>query len=92
MFPQQEDWRYFGKSLFDSIEKYCKVGCGYSAIDDVETKSHMNRMDSFFLAGIFLNCSIISFSAIVLFELSCVLFICLQNIIYYYLIIFYFII
>lgn len=49
-FPDDPAYFYLAKQMVDSIEKYCRVQCGYAAILSVENKSLEDRMDSFFLA------------------------------------------
>jgi hypothetical protein len=36
--------------IFRNIQKYTRVPCGYTILEDVRTKVHGNRMESFFLS------------------------------------------
>lgn len=48
-FPKEAAWFYLGRDMVKSFRQ-CKVDCGYSAIDNVDELTYMNRMDSYFLA------------------------------------------
>ncbi len=47
-----KDPRYLemGKTIFESLVKYCKTNAGYAALRNVETKEKRDNMESFFLA------------------------------------------
>ena len=45
-------YREWGWEAFQAIERYCRTESGYSAIKDVDSpKSHLDSMESFFLAA-----------------------------------------
>lgn len=52
LYQFTKDKRYLemGKTMFDSIEKYCKTDAGYAALKDVRTKEQSDDMESFFFA------------------------------------------
>ena len=39
-----------GRTFYESLEKYCRIGDGYAALDNVMSKQRANSMQSFFLA------------------------------------------
>lgn len=41
------------KSVLNSLQKHTRVPCGYAAVNDVRTRVHEDRMDSFVLAETF---------------------------------------
>jgi mannosidase alpha-like ER degradation enhancer 2 len=45
-----EQYLEMGKTMFDSIMRYCRVDAGFAAIDDVRTMEKRDEMQSFFLA------------------------------------------
>ena len=52
LYRKTKDSKYLemGKTFFDSIDKYCKVDEGYTALKNVMSKQKMDSMQSFFLA------------------------------------------
>ncbi|XP_041986540.1 ER degradation-enhancing alpha-mannosidase-like protein 3 [Aricia agestis] len=42
-----------GKAVLKSLQQYTRVPCGYAAVNDVRTRAHEDRMDSFVLAETF---------------------------------------
>ncbi|KAJ0183859.1 hypothetical protein K1T71_000282 [Dendrolimus kikuchii] len=50
-----EDDHYLqvGKTVLKALQQYAKVACGYAAVNDVRTRIHEDRMDSFVLAETF---------------------------------------
>ncbi|CAH0578191.1 unnamed protein product [Chrysodeixis includens] len=50
-----EDDHYLqvGKTVLKALQQYTKVPCGYAAVNDVRTRIHEDRMDSFVLAETF---------------------------------------
>lgn len=42
-----------GKAALKSLQKHARVACGYAAMNDVRTRIHEDRMDSFVLAETF---------------------------------------
>ncbi|KAF9417617.1 hypothetical protein HW555_005324 [Spodoptera exigua] len=50
-----EDDHYLqvGKTVLKALQQYTKVPCGYAAVNDVRTRNHEDRMDSFVLAETF---------------------------------------
>jgi ER degradation enhancer, mannosidase alpha-like 3 len=42
-----------GKKALKTLQQHAKVACGYAAINDVRTKKHEDRMDSFILSETF---------------------------------------
>lgn len=49
-FTKDDRYLEMGKTMFDSIEKYCKTEAGYAALKDVTTKEQADDMESFFFA------------------------------------------
>jgi len=47
---EDDHYRQMGKVLFDSLRTYCRVEAGYAELQDVTTKEHYDRMESYFLA------------------------------------------
>ncbi|XP_045509540.1 ER degradation-enhancing alpha-mannosidase-like protein 3 [Colias croceus] len=50
-----EDDHYLqvGKTVLKALQQYTRVPCGYAAVNDVRTRIHEDRMDSFVLAETF---------------------------------------
>lgn len=50
-----EDDHYLqvGKTVLKALQQYARVPCGYAAVNDVRTRIHEDRMDSFVLAETF---------------------------------------
>ncbi|XP_022832511.1 ER degradation-enhancing alpha-mannosidase-like protein 3 [Spodoptera litura] len=50
-----EDDHYLqvGKTVLKALQQYTRVPCGYAAVNDVRTRNHEDRMDSFVLAETF---------------------------------------
>ncbi|KAJ8737528.1 hypothetical protein PYW08_000123 [Mythimna loreyi] len=50
-----EDDHYLqvGKAVLKALQQYTRVPCGYAAVNDVRTRIHEDRMDSFVLAETF---------------------------------------
>jgi len=49
-FNKDERYIEMGKTLLESLIKYCKVDAGYAALENVVTKEKRDEMESFFLA------------------------------------------
>merc|ERR1711991_379198 len=43
-------YRWAGKVMMYSIEKYAKTACGYATISDIRSMEKSDEMESFFLA------------------------------------------
>lgn len=48
-----DHYLFVGKAALKSLQKYARVSCGYAAVNDVRTRKHEDRMDSFVLAETF---------------------------------------
>ncbi len=46
----KDEYYQMGKTMFESIEKYCQVDNGYVHVQDVRTKEHWDTLESFFFA------------------------------------------
>jgi mannosidase alpha-like ER degradation enhancer 2 len=52
LYRRTKDPRYLemGRTIFESLVKFCKTDAGYAALRNVETKEKRDNMESFFLA------------------------------------------
>lgn len=52
LWKATDDKKYYemGKTMFESIEKYCQVDNGYTQLRDVRTKEKWDTLESFFFA------------------------------------------
>ncbi|KAL4717586.1 hypothetical protein ACJJTC_000735 [Scirpophaga incertulas] len=48
-----DHYLYVGKAVLKALQQYTRVPCGYAAVNDVRTRVHEDRMDSFVLAETF---------------------------------------
>ena len=51
-YTHDEKYLQMGKTIFDSLEKYCRNDAGYCALKDVTTKEKSDDMESFFFAEV----------------------------------------
>jgi mannosidase alpha-like ER degradation enhancer 2 len=49
-FTNDSKYLDMGKTIFESLVKYCRTDAGYAALRNVETKEKRDNMESFFLA------------------------------------------
>ncbi len=49
-FTKDPKYLEMGKTIFESLVKYCRSDAGYAALRNVETKEKRDNMESFFLA------------------------------------------
>ncbi len=49
-FTREQKYRDMGLAYLDAIEKWCRQPVGYAAVEDVESKTLRDDMDSFFIA------------------------------------------
>lgn len=50
---EDDHYLHVGKMALKALQQYTKVPCGYAAVNDVRTRVHEDRMDSFVLAETF---------------------------------------
>lgn len=50
---EDDHYLHVGKTVLKALQQYTKVSCGYAAVNDVRTRIHEDRMDSFVLAETF---------------------------------------
>ncbi|XP_073954096.1 ER degradation enhancer, mannosidase alpha-like 2 [Choristoneura fumiferana] len=50
---EDDHYLHVGKTVLKALQQYTKVPCGYAAVNDVRTRVHEDRMDSFVLAETF---------------------------------------
>ncbi|XP_030030126.2 ER degradation-enhancing alpha-mannosidase-like protein 3 [Manduca sexta] len=50
---EDDHYLHVGKAVLKSLQQYARVSCGYAAVNDVRTRIHEDRMDSFVLAETF---------------------------------------
>jgi mannosidase alpha-like ER degradation enhancer 2 len=52
LYHYTKDPRYqeMGRTIFDSLVKYCRTDAGFAALKDVQTKEQKDNMESFFFA------------------------------------------
>ncbi|KPI96086.1 ER degradation-enhancing alpha-mannosidase-like 3 [Papilio xuthus] len=48
-----DHYLHVGKSVLRALQQHTRVPCGYAAVNDVRTRAHEDRMDSFVLAETF---------------------------------------
>ncbi|CAK1588810.1 unnamed protein product [Parnassius mnemosyne] len=48
-----DHYLHVGKTVLKALQQYTRVPCGYAAVNDVRTRVHEDRMDSFVLAETF---------------------------------------
>lgn len=48
-----DHYLFVGKAALKALQQYARVSCGYAAVNDVRTRIHEDRMDSFVLAETF---------------------------------------
>ncbi|XP_037977971.2 ER degradation-enhancing alpha-mannosidase-like protein 3 isoform X1 [Plutella xylostella] len=48
-----DHYLHVGKSVLKALQQYTRVPCGYAAVNDVRTRVHEDRMDSFVIAETF---------------------------------------
>ncbi|RVE42316.1 hypothetical protein evm_013029 [Chilo suppressalis] len=48
-----DHYLHVGKTVLKALQQYTRVPCGYAAVNDVRTRLHEDRMDSFVLAETF---------------------------------------
>ena len=51
-YTHDEKYLRMGKTIFDSLENYCRNDAGYCALKDVTTKEKSDDMESFFFAEV----------------------------------------
>ena len=49
-YTHDERYLQMGRTIFDSLEKYCRTDTGYCALQNVQTKEKKDEMESFFFA------------------------------------------
>ena len=47
---QDDSWLFAGEHVLKNVEKHARTECGYASIGNVETKTLMDNMPSFFLS------------------------------------------